>query len=245
MSGGGALPGVWWVVLTAWAWLLPGSLLAQTVEGRVLDEEDERPVPTALVRLVDEGGQARAVTAADSTGRYRVQAPGPGIYRLQAERIGYEGMETPLLEMQRADQTYPVDLMVRRSPVPIRGLEVTNREVDRRLRLLIGISPGSLRWDPIRDGALRRHVEQAHDLTDVVRWGNYAGIEVRRSRDGPCYLVRRFGCMGVYLDGFRLTPGATELVSLDMLHTILVLGPHESLQYPSGAVLMYTRSWAR
>lgn len=223
----------------------PPGLVGQVVQGRVLDEEDDRPVVTALVSLIDANGEQRAVAAADSSGRYSISAPGPGVYRLQARRIGYEGMETPLLEMGRSDGVYPLDLLVRRSPVPIPGLEVTNRDLDRRVRLLTGISPASLRWKPLRREDLQSHVDRAHDLTALMRWGNYGGVEVMEYDDGPCYLIRRYGCMPVYLDGFPLTPDAFDLVPLDMLHTVMVVSPNESIEYPRGGVLMYTPGWIR
>ncbi len=222
-----------------------GDAGAQTVEGRVLDGEDERPVATAVVRLVDADGDEQAVTAADSLGRYSLEVPEPGIYRLRAERIGYDPLETPLLEMGRADGVYPLDLLVQRSPVPIEGLEVTNREVDRQVRLLTGVSPAALRWEPLRRADLQDHVDRVHDLTDVMRWGNYAGVEVIIYDDGPCYLVRNYGCLPVYLDGFALTPETFDLVPLDMLHTVIVMAPKESIQYPAGGVLMYTPGWVR
>ncbi len=226
--------------------LLPSGGAAQTVEGRVVDETDERPVATALVRLVDEDGEQRAVTAADSTGRYRIVAPEPGVYRLEAERIGYEMLESPLLELVRAEGVYPLDLLVRPAPIPIAGLEVDDRGLDRQLRLVVGVSPRALRWEPVRRDALLRHVERAHDLTDLMRWGNYAGVEVFEPRSGePCYLMRAYGCLDVYLDGFRLTPEAYDLVPLEMLQTVVVLAPKESIAYPGGAVLMYTPGWIR
>ena len=220
-------------------------VLAQTVEGSVLDSDDDRPVATAVVRLLDPDGEQRAIAAADSLGRYALAVPEPGVYRLKAERIGYQPMETPLLEMGRADGVYPLDLLVQRAPIPIEGLEVTNRELDRRVRLLTGISPAALRWKPLRREDLQDHVERAHDLTALMRWGNYAGIEVMVYDDGPCYLMRRYGCLPVYLDGFALTPEAFDLVALDMLQTVLVVGPNESIQYPRGGVLMYTPGWVR
>lgn len=227
------------------ATVVPSAAEAQAVEGRVLDEEDERPVPTALVRLVGENGDEVALTTADSAGRYRLEADEPGVFRLRAERIGYEPMETPLLEMGRPDGMYPLDLLVRRAPIPIAGLEVTDRELDRRMRLVLGRSPQALRWGMVGGQELGRHVERAHDLTDLMRWGNYAGIEVFETDEGPCYLVRRYGCLPAYLDGFLLTPETFDLVPLDMLHTIVLVGPHESVTYPRGAVLMYTEAWVR
>lgn len=218
---------------------------AQTIQGRVIDASDGRGVATAIVRLVDESSEQRAVSVADSSGAYRIAAPGPGVFRLKAERIGYVTMETPLLEAELPDRLYPLDLVMEASPVPIPGLEVTTEQVDRQLQLLTGIDPRAMRWDPIRDEALRRHVERAHDLTALMRWGNFASIEVRESPDGPCYLARRYGCLPVYLDGFSLSPETFDVVPLDMLNTVVVLAPNESIAYPRGAVLMYSAGWIR
>ena len=218
---------------------------AQTLQGRVLDDSDETPVATALVRLVDEAGELSGVGAADSTGFFRIVAPAPGVYRLRAERIGYEDVETPLLEAGRDDAVYPVDLLMRRAPIPIPGLEISAEQVDRRVRSIAGIDPRSLRWDPIRREDLVDHVERAHDLTGMLRWGNHAGIEVMETSEGPCYLVRRYGCMPVYLNGFELNPEIVDTVPLDMLQSVFVVSPTESILYPQGGVLMFTAAWLR
>jgi hypothetical protein len=223
----------------------PDAGAGQTIQGHVVDAGDGRGVATAIVRLVDESGEQRAVSAADSSGAYRIMAPGPGVFRLRAERIGYVSMETPLLEAESEEKVYPLDLVMEASPVPIPGLEVTTEQIDRQLRLLTGIDPSLMRWQPLRQEALRSHVERAHDLTDLMRWGNFVSIEVRESFDGPCYLARRYGCLPVYLDGFSLTPETFDLVPLDMLNTVVVLAPNESIAYPRGAVLMYSAGWIR
>jgi hypothetical protein len=221
------------------------SVSAQTLQGRVLDDADDAPIPTALVRLVDEEGDEQAITAADSSGAYRLVAPGPGVYRVAAERIGYDDLQTPLLEAQNADKVYPVDLLMRRSPVPIRGLEVSTEQADREIRLMIGISPRSLRVEPIRFPEIREHAERAHDLSDMIRWGNTAGLIVFETTDGPCYQARARGCLPVYLNGFRMNRELIPAIPLDMLHTVVVLYPTESIAYPGGAVLLYTEAWLR
>jgi hypothetical protein len=233
-------------VLLLGVFLLGGarSVSAQALQGRVLDEQDDRAIATALVRLVDESGEQRAITAADSAGFYRIEVPEPGVYRLQAERLGYDGFETPLLETPNPDGTYPIDLLMRRSPIPIRGLEVTTDQVDMRLRSETGLNPRAYRWEPIRYDELQDHIAQAHDLTAVMRWGN-RGIVVRQTTRGPCFEVRARTCLSVYLNGSILNPEIVDTVPLEMLHTIVVLAPFESIMYPAGAVLMYTDAWLR
>jgi carboxypeptidase family protein len=222
-----------------------GALAAQTIEGRVLDDRDDRPVATAFVRLVDEAGESSGVTIADSLGFYRIEAPTPGVYRLEAERIGFDPFETPPLEVSNEDGVYPVDLLMRRSPLPIGGFEVTTEQIDKRLRTMTGLDPRGMRWDPFRRTDLVNHAERGHDLTAMMRWSNLGGVEVFEYTDGPCYLVRRYGCMKVYLNGMELTSETVDMVPLDMLETVVVLSPNESIIYGRGAVLLYTEAWIR
>lgn len=203
------------------------------------------PVATALVRLLDETGEVRSASAADSLGAFVIRAHGPGTFRLEVERIGYELLVTPLLDAPNADGVYPLELLLERSPIPIRGLEVTTDMVDVRLRSMTGMDPRSLRWDPIYREGLMSHLDRAHDLTDLMRWSNFAGIEIFERRDGPCYLMRRYGCLPVFLNGFKLIPELFDTVPLDMLETVAVLTPTESVLYPSGAILLYTEAWIR
>ena len=239
------LPVTIFLLLVAFA--RPGAEAAgQIIRGRVLDDGDDRPVATAMVRLVDEAGEPRAVTIADSVGRYSLTVPAVGVYRLEAERIGYEPFETPLLDAGSEDRTYALDLLMRRLPVPIPGLEITSERVDQQLRLMIGLSPRSLRWEPIGVRAIQSHVDRSHDLTDLIRWESLPGLEVFETIEGPCYSARRYGCMPVYLNGLSLTAAAIASVPLDMLYSVVVVAPSDgSLAYPRGAVLLYTEAWLR
>jgi len=218
---------------------------AQTINGRVLDDQNDRPVAAALVLLVDEDGDQRGVSVADSTGFYRIEAPEPGVYRLRAERLGYDEFETPLLDLREPVGIYPVDLLVTRSPIAIPGFEITTERSDRQVQLMIGLHPRSLRVQPIQYETIQDHVVRAHDLTAMMRWQNTAGIIVHETRDGPCYQARGRGCLPVFLNGFHLSPEFISIVPLDMLYTVVVLYPNESIAYPAGAVLLYTAAWLR
>lgn len=186
-----------------------------------------------------------ASPAADSSGAYRIAAPAPGAYRLVAERLGYEDFETPLLEAGSVDAVYQLDLLMRRAPIPIPGIEVSAADAERQIRRILGVSPRALRVRPIHRAAILSHVERAHDLTDLIRWCNLAGVVVRNTTEGPCYQTRGRGCLPVYLNGFPMSPEFITLIPLDMVHTILVVLPKEAIQYQSGAVLLYTEAWLR
>jgi carboxypeptidase family protein len=220
-------------------------LHAQTIEGRVFDDQDDRPVATALVRLVNEDGKQQAVTAADSSGFYRIVAPEPGVYRLQAERLGYDAFESPLLETLNPDGVYPLDLLMRRSPIPIPGFEVTTVRADEQIRLTFGMRASSLRTEPIRSEEIQGHVERAHNLTGLMRWGESGNLVVSETTEGPCYSARARGCLDVYLNRARLNPKIFDSVPLDMIHTVVILYPNESIAYPYGGVFLYTAAWLR
>jgi len=230
--------------------LLPlgaSPLSGQTFQGRVLDESNNAPVVTALVRLIDTDGVQRAITAADSVGFFRVVAPEPGIYRLEAARLGYEGMVTPPLEARNPERAYPVDLVLRRAPIPIRGLDIsiTNQEADRQVRRMIGMNPSSLRKEPIRYQEIQANLEQGQDLSGLLRWSNTASLLVFRTIDGPCYTLRSSGCLPVYFNGMHYRQEVLDVVPLDMIHTVVLLYPNESIIYPRGAVLLYSEAWLR
>lgn len=227
------------------------DLVAQTFVGRVLDERSEQPVATALVRLVDTEGEGRAVAIADSAGFYRLAAPEPGVYRLEAARLGYENFETPMLDAGQADGEYPIDLLLRAEPVELPGFTVeTNRvpdeQADREVRLMIGLSVSSLRFRPIDFDQIQDHLMRSHSLVDVMRWSNNSGLIVSRDADGPCFSLRARGCLPVYLNGMPLYKDFVEGTPLDMVYRIVVVTPGDgSIVYPSGAVLLYTEAWLR
>jgi hypothetical protein len=229
----------------------PGAAAGQTFEGRVLGASGEGPVATALVRLVDEGGEQRAISIADSAGFYRLRAPEPGIYRLEAERVGFRPVQSPLLEAGNPDGVYPIDLEMASAPIELRGLTVeterlSEERADQRVRLITGLSPESLRFRPVTYEMLQDHLERAHDLTDVLRWEFGGAIVVQETRDGPCYQLRARGCLPVYLNGLRLNADFMPNVPLDMVYRMQVItGTDGSIVYPSGAVLLYTEAWLR
>ncbi len=227
----------------------PQGADAQTFQGRVLEDGNDASVPTALVTLLDREGAQVAVSIADDAGGYRLQAPQPGVYRLRAERIGFETFETPLLEAGNADGTYTVDLIVRTDPLQLPGFTVeTNRlsdeAADRAVRLIIGLSPESLRIRPVGYETIQGHVDRAHTLADLIRWEAKAGLVVTSNHDGPCISVRARGCLPVYLNGLRLRREFVDTVPLEMIYRIVVLTATDgSIVYPSGAVLLYTEAW--
>lgn len=73
------------LLLVGW---LPGTAWSQEVRGRLVTATGE-PVPWALVRLVDAGGNEAATVISSASGAFHLRAAVEGTYRVQAERIGF------------------------------------------------------------------------------------------------------------------------------------------------------------
>lgn len=234
----------WSVAAAAVTALLPSALDAQAVvRGRIVDAQNDRPVADAVVQLLNPAGEPVRAAAADSLGRYLIPVPEPGRYRLRAEILGYQPQETS--PFQVATDTVVVDLRVTARPVPIEGVEVSADRVSRRLRQFLGMSPGQLRIRPIRDATIRSHAERGNDLTEVMASANVPNLQALRTREGPCYQFRGRGCLPVYLDGARLNRRSVPELPLEMLSTVVVLLPNESIPYPEGAVHLLTLGFMR
>lgn len=239
----------WWLVALVLCGA-PRLADAQVLRGRVVEDGSEAPVATALVRLLAADDEAVAMSIADSAGHYRIEAPAPGTYRLSVSRLGFHTVESPLLDASLADGEYPIDLVMQPAPVELPGFRVETNRVPaevlaRRVRLMTGLHPESMRVRPIPYEELLDHAERGHDLAGLMRWTNAAGIITKRTTDGPCFQVRNRSCLPVYLDGTWFNPELIPLVPLDMLETVIILYPLESIAYDAGAVLMYTEGWIR
>lgn len=225
---------------------IPLGASGQVIQGRVLDDEDERPIAQASLYLQDEGGATRAATLSDAEGAYRLEAPGPGRYYLVAEHLSHETVRSHLLEVGEGAGPYRVDVGMRRVPIPLRGLTVTaerQAELERSIRLLIGLNPKALRWNLIDRARIESHLARGHRLTDLIRWAEQPGVTVVPGRDGPCFQARGRTCLPLFLNGVRMDPMWTEELPLEIAEVVVVLLPQESAAYPGGAILLYTAAW--
>lgn len=106
--------------------LLPALLLfggaaplpAQAAVGTVVDSAGGSPVSGALVVLLDRDGRTRAGALSNAAGRFSVQAPAPGTYRLRAERVGMAVALSPELALA-AGQTREERIVLAAAPVPL------------------------------------------------------------------------------------------------------------------------------
>lgn len=116
-------PGRAWLAAAGLALLLPAAGHAQVVRGRVVDPADSGPVEGAMVVLLDEADRRRASTLSNATGGFQIDAPGPGRYRLRADRIGYRSVHGDPFELARGDTVVRV-VEAEVDAIPLAGIDV-------------------------------------------------------------------------------------------------------------------------
>ncbi len=110
--------------------LSAGPAGAQLVRGTVADTLARQPVGGAVVLLRDTAGATRATAFADSLGRFRLQPPGPGRYRIVATQLGYAAATMPTMALAVGDT---VTLALSLSPDPV-GLKALTASATRQGR---------------------------------------------------------------------------------------------------------------
>jgi hypothetical protein len=96
------------------------------VAGQVVDASTVAPVGEGFVVLLDEQGREVARTLTAANGRFSLQAPRPGRYRLRSERIAYVAFVAPPFTLE-AGQTLTHQLAVTALAVQLAAVEVTGR----------------------------------------------------------------------------------------------------------------------
>ena len=100
---------------------------AQTVRGRVVDAESNRPLRAANITLLDDQSREVARASTDSAGTFELRAPRPAGYRLRATLFGYATQTSDRVEL-RARETVQVALQLATQPIPVVPLVIVTRE---------------------------------------------------------------------------------------------------------------------
>lgn len=76
---------------------------AQTVYGTVLEDGGERPVPEAVVTLINGQGLRAGRVVAGADGTFSIRITRPDAYQLRAERVGYRPVTSPYVTLAPGD----------------------------------------------------------------------------------------------------------------------------------------------
>jgi hypothetical protein len=94
------------------------------VSGRLIDDGSRLPVAQGAIHLLKSDHTLLSTVLTDTLGRFRIVAPGPGPYRLRAERLGYRTATSDPLHFELGD-TLAVDFLVSPSAVLLSPIVVT------------------------------------------------------------------------------------------------------------------------
>ena len=176
----------------------------QTFHGRAIDQTTNAPVATTLIRLISEDGSPRGFSIADAAGLYSLNAPGPGVYHVEGERLGYEVFQTSTVEVLSSEGLFPLDLLMKRSPVLIESLVVSTERTDEEIRSLIDASPDSLRYGRVQFEEILNQIGRRGDISNALRWSRSEGLVALNTTAGPCFSLQARDCEPIYLNGLHL-----------------------------------------
>ena len=134
----------------------------QIVRGRLVDALDGSSLGTAMIVLVDpQDLEAARVLSRSNSGLFQVEAPGPGQYRLRADRIGYATSYSELFDLAVGD-TLVIEIRAEVEAISLEGIEAV---ADRQCR----VRPG--------EGlAVTRVWEEARKALEAAAWTQELGL---------------------------------------------------------------------
>jgi Carboxypeptidase regulatory-like domain len=195
------------------------QVTAQEIRGRVVDALSGAAVSTAGVFLLGEDREQVAVSIADSAGRFLLRVPRPGRYYLRAQRLGYEELESPLVQTTR-DVAYEVDLEMTPEPVGLDPFTVVvrNEQMTDWLRLRLGVHPNALfGFRAFQGEQLGAAKLKSDDNTEMLRW---LFIPISHGRR-VCLVSPIDGCGRLYVDNIWMPN--EHIDSIDMESIVAVV----------------------
>ncbi|HEX6052343.1 MAG TPA: carboxypeptidase-like regulatory domain-containing protein [Gemmatimonadaceae bacterium] len=163
------------VIALAW----PAVSGAQVVRGVVVDEASGRPIPGAVVVLLDSTGNRLAAVLAGDDGRYAVRTTRPGRYGIRAERIGFRATSPTPITL-RVSETIEQRLITSPVPVTLSTVRVTG-ETACVARASDGRDVSTV-WDEARKALYATDLTQRQELFSarVVRYVRLLDARTRR-----------------------------------------------------------------
>lgn len=203
------------------ALLVASGLEGQSIRGRLLDAESGAAIPAGTMILLSEDSVPVRDVLTDSTGAFLLGAPGPGAYRLQAQRIGYRTAATPPIELEERD-TLEVEYRLSTQAVVLQPLTVVTTA--RRPTGPLGGFYERAERAAFGTFITREQIEERHPVyaSDLLR--TVPGVQLVPTWWGRAVVMMRGWCVPqIYLDGMRVRTGSIdELVSATDLEGIEV-----------------------
>ena len=107
---------------------------AQRLYGRLLDLESNQPIASGILTLITKDGERIATAVTDEDGDWLLEVPVPGVYFVEAKRLGYQPWIDGPLEVQPGDDaTFSYHLNP--AAVVLDPVEISAAATERYLRL--------------------------------------------------------------------------------------------------------------
>lgn len=229
--------------------------------GTVVADADGAPIASAQVRLLDADGALLTVRMTDDQGRFAMPLPGPGVYSLEARRIGFEATPT---EPRHWDGEAQLEIEIRmvHRPIELEAVEVEGYGAirPRQLPTYDGLYYRREDARPVgRDRVYIREDLEAMALDHLKVWefvrrqrvpGMVTAGMMPTSRDGRAPAGTRTGCMPTFILGTFDAPMEVDPFSPMEYERLLEMpmGELEGIELyggPSGASADPWRMWGR
>jgi Carboxypeptidase regulatory-like domain/TonB-dependent Receptor Plug Domain len=183
---------------------VPAAEAQMRLDGRVIDNESEQPIPSVSVLLQDARGRRLGEQLADELGQFSFLVKHAGPVRLRADRIGYRTTTTPLFDVA-GYTTYRVEVRLDVTAVPAAPLEVLARS--RGSPTLAGFEDRRLAgfgWFITREEIEQRNPPMVTDILAAV-----PGVWLQPVAGGGnrriVYMARATNCPAqIFIDGFHI-----------------------------------------
>jgi hypothetical protein len=196
----------------------PPGLSAQSITGRVLEIDTDRPILAASVVLLS-GGRPVLSVDSDSSGAFRLMVPQAGWYGLRVERLGYASESSDTVEVG-AHESVEVTIRLSITAVRLEPLVVVERRRESRPR-----SEFERRFESGRRTGLGVFITRAalDSTTALSVTALLARVPLLgMGRDGPMSLSQGGCTPTLYLNGarFQLIEPLDELIQTGTLEGI-------------------------
>lgn len=239
--------------------LLPAAVSTQqgdpppVIEGRLIDDESGEPIVGGNVELLtaDSATLATVQTAAD--GMFRLVSPGPGTYRMRAERVGYRPAGSGPFFLMEGD-SIGVEFRLAVEAVPLEPITVTASSLPWGDRFgLVRMEGFFLRYTRHSDSgfaefmtrdSIARWEDRVQSTGDMLRWTT----RLIRQVDPVSGEVRlRGGCAPeYYLNGSHVPYAMVQPINPTMLEAVEVyVRPLIPAQLGAGSPCGVVSYWSR
>ncbi len=169
-----------WLFLLIWGAVVPvSSVAAQAVTGQVVDSISGISVGSGFVVLLDAADREVARTLSAADGRFRLEAPAGGFYKLRSERIGYTAFTSTPFEIG-ANQTLDRTLRVLAQAIVLAAVQVQGE--DRCNTNPAQAEETGVVWQEIRKALAASAWDGTQELARYRRYGYEREWDANRSR---------------------------------------------------------------